>query len=371
MHINGSKASPHSFDDLRTGLRTGDVIQFAIRREGGDQDLHITAASRPAFVFTPNPPELEFRIDSLRMAILRHADSLRQRSQSRPQRIAVGRYRSRIDSFVTVLEIETNDRHYVRQEHGGSVSVVRTASGRQATITSWSFQFEAPGSPQAFETLVVRTPRTDSLKALILQLRSQIERVTRTELRIAQDVSSLIRPIQTVGDGGNTNPAHESATDRLVELQLLQGVLASRLDERETELRSATRAELDAARANARVPAAPQVHVRVDTPGSVAHVRPITPYLVGRSYLAGARVTDMNEGLSEYFGVSEGVLVTEVVDGTPAAENGFEAGDVIVAVDDEAVRDVSQLRSRLASQWAGVALTVLRQGEQVVVELSR
>jgi S1-C subfamily serine protease len=40
----------------------------------------------------------------------------------------------------------------------------------------------------------------------------------------------------------------------------------------------------------------------------------------------------LSDQLAAYFGVKEGVLVSEVASGTPAATAGIQAGDVITAV---------------------------------------
>ena len=46
----------------------------------------------------------------------------------------------------------------------------------------------------------------------------------------------------------------------------------------------------------------------------------------------GVSVGPLSDQLATYFGVKEGVLVSEVSSGTPAATAGIRAGDVITAV---------------------------------------
>lgn len=57
-------------------------------------------------------------------------------------------------------------------------------------------------------------------------------------------------------------------------------------------------------------------------------------------------LVEMNPGLGRYFGVDDGVLVTNVAAESPL---GLEPGDVIVAIDGRAVRDPAHARAILAS----------------------
>ena len=57
----------------------------------------------------------------------------------------------------------------------------------------------------------------------------------------------------------------------------------------------------------------------------------------------GVGVQGLTPQLAEYFGAKDGVLVTTVRDGSPAAAAGLKAGDVITGVDGRDVRSPSQL----------------------------
>lgn len=104
--------------------------------------------------------------------------------------------------------------------------------------------------------------------------------------------------------------------------------------------------------------------------GTEAPPRPPSPHLLGRSYLAGARVTALNPGLSEYFGVERGVLVTAILDGSPAREAGLRPGDVVVSAGGETTSTVEEFRRSLvrARSWP-VTLQVVRKGERTRLEL--
>jgi hypothetical protein len=58
----------------------------------------------------------------------------------------------------------------------------------------------------------------------------------------------------------------------------------------------------------------------------------------------GVRTMGLNEQLAEYFDVTQGVLVTEVVEDSPAEAAGIQAGDVILSADGRAVEKHRELR---------------------------
>jgi serine protease Do len=74
----------------------------------------------------------------------------------------------------------------------------------------------------------------------------------------------------------------------------------------------------------------------------------------------------MNPGLGRYFGVSEGVLVADVAEGSRL---NLRAGDVIVAVGGRDVRDAAHARSILASYRADeeLEITIVRDRQRLTV----
>jgi serine protease Do len=87
----------------------------------------------------------------------------------------------------------------------------------------------------------------------------------------------------------------------------------------------------------------------------------------------GVKLDALNDQLGDYFGVKDGagVLVTEVVEDSPAAGAGLQAGDVIVKVGDEDVASPDALHEALAGTKAGDerAVQVLRKGSRRTVNL--
>jgi S1-C subfamily serine protease len=97
-----------------------------------------------------------------------------------------------------------------------------------------------------------------------------------------------------------------------------------------------------------------------------------TTATLGMRAVAGAELAPLNPGLSEYFGATDGVLVLNAREGTPAARAGLRAGDVIVRVGDTAVRSIAELRRTIGRAPDGaITLGVLRRGQNVTVTLNR
>ena len=75
-----------------------------------------------------------------------------------------------------------------------------------------------------------------------------------------------------------------------------------------------------------------------------------TPAMImgyGFNGVAGAQLAALTDGLARTVGVRSGVLVTYAAVGSPAHSSGLRDGDVIVRVDGEPVRTVSDLRERV------------------------
>lgn len=85
------------------------------------------------------------------------------------------------------------------------------------------------------------------------------------------------------------------------------------------------------------------------------------------------------EGMPDLFdlgelpdGIEGAVIISEVLEGTPAADAGLQENDLILAVDDESVNDVDIFINALKSHKPGdeVILTVFRGGEELKVTVT-
>jgi len=89
---------------------------------------------------------------------------------------------------------------------------------------------------------------------------------------------------------------------------------------------------------------------------------------VTRGWL-GVYIQDITPAMEEKFGVKsgEGVLVSDLIAGSPAAEAGIEAGNVITKVDDEPVGSTDELIHTISLKPVGtlVTLEIIRNKEVI------
>ena len=81
----------------------------------------------------------------------------------------------------------------------------------------------------------------------------------------------------------------------------------------------------------------------------------------------GVTLQELTGQLSQYFGVSDGVLVTSVDEGSAASAAGLKAGDVITKVNGEASTSITELRRRLSASTGDVTLTFTRDKREQTV----
>ena len=89
----------------------------------------------------------------------------------------------------------------------------------------------------------------------------------------------------------------------------------------------------------------------------------------------GVYLADMTPEVAEGFGLAanqKGVLISRVMDGSPAAGAGLQRNDVIVEFDGQPVTDMVKLRLRVADTSPGkpVNMVVLRDGKRVPVTVT-
>ncbi|HYV73493.1 MAG TPA: PDZ domain-containing protein [Candidatus Binatia bacterium] len=105
------------------------------------------------------------------------------------------------------------------------------------------------------------------------------------------------------------------------------------------------------------VPAVPEVDVHIMTPMAVR---------------SGIIVEPLSSQLGEYFGVppNRGVLVRTVEKGSPGANAGLKAGDVIVRVNNEQIHDMADWKRALKAQSGKVAVVVIRDKKEQSLQMS-
>ena len=87
---------------------------------------------------------------------------------------------------------------------------------------------------------------------------------------------------------------------------------------------------------------------------------------VARGWL-GVSIQEIDSGLAEKLGLDKpmGALINGVLDDTPAEEFGLQKGDVIIAINDEAIKNVNHLRATVAmyKPTTPVSISILRDGQ--------
>ena len=86
----------------------------------------------------------------------------------------------------------------------------------------------------------------------------------------------------------------------------------------------------------------------------------------------GVSIVPLSDQLATYFGVKEGVLVSEVSSGTPAATAGMQAGDVITAVNGRSVMSSADLvrDMRAAEPGSTIEVRVTRNHKEMTVKVA-
>lgn len=87
----------------------------------------------------------------------------------------------------------------------------------------------------------------------------------------------------------------------------------------------------------------------------------------------GVAIQEVTASLAQGFGLEEakGVLISEVMSGSPAEKAGFNRGDVIVAFGNEAITDTKQLRNVVADTAVGeqIPVRIIRNKKELTLEV--
>ncbi len=210
----------------------------------------------------------------------------------------------------------------VRPESNADILTLSGQRGNRYSVV-WNTDAVLP-----FEYLMLQSPQADSVKAAIIRLRGAL--------------TSDAQLLRSRSDNERVREDLERLSVRLAEIGS---------NEREARIRVAgIGAEI------------------------AARIRPITARVAGQSFVGGAQFNDLNPQLGTYFGTDQGVLVIQVLSGTPCDEAGLLPGDVVTHVGDTEIDNVEGFRTALNRVFARrrqAELTLMRRGERVGATLSR
>ena len=389
VEIDGEPVSFDEFAALSQRLRPGVVVELALRRRGRSRDVSVEAGSRPGYRIIPG--DVVLRMDSVAGLFTAQLDSLKLSwgpggavsllsVDSSGNVITTLRGGAGLRGAVSGVEIEPGRVEFlVREGRGGVLGLAEVAP--PADFFKYQFVFPDPDEAFPFELYLVQSQETDSLRLAVRQLRaglakSQAEHAARYRM-LAERMRGRTELIEEDEELQRIAEVREHLMQELHERQ--EALSRVSREEMQRQWQHADRAYTEAARERDR-----DAEYRARTIDEEnwrrfedlqemeqwqRQRRPLSEYYVGRTFIAGAEVTPLNPGLSEYFGVEEGVLITEVARGTPAEEAGLASGDVIVSVGDLRVRSLEELRSAMGAWDRPMVLTVIRKQREVEISI--
>ena len=320
--IDGDLITIERWQRFTQNLRPGVNLRLVLDRAGRSREVRLTTAPRPGL--SPVPTRLTTHLDSVRRSFRTQLESSRSLWASR--------------DYVTLLiagdSVAEASRRILDQTRQNAVSyVVRpesnadilTPSGQRGNRYSvvWNTDAALP-----FEYLMLQSPQADSVKAAIIRLRGALD--------------SDVQLLRSRSDNERVREDLERLAVRLAEIGS---------NEREARIQVAG--------------------IGAET---AARIRPITARVVGQSFVGGAQFNDLNPQLGTYFGTDHGVLVIQVLSGTPCDEAGLLPGDVVTHVGGVEIDSVEGFRAvlnQVFSRGRQADLTLMRRGERVAATLSR
>lgn len=394
-HIDGQPISQKVFTAMGRTLEPGDLVRLTIHRDGRDREVLLEAGRRPPQVpgrRLPDPANLSVRLDSMRGAIIQNLDSMRIHVDSLRVRITPAGADSLEAVALTFLAPRADStrprpRGYTYRLLEPGVDTLASPDTLASAPPAWSPRPElfVPFQLDRAESRALRETQEE-----LRELRKEITGVRRRELARIREIQGGLRgavgaveeAVKKDEEIRRLRSLEDTLLGRQRELTERLNVLSRELAKSrwvETEERSRRSREAAAARAGrAEAQARLEEAVRAARQRSEAaagsryeYRRPTSIQVIGQSFVAGAQLAALNPSLGEYFGTEEGVLVMEVVEGTPAQEWGLQAGDVIVRAGDQEVSSLDDLRFSLGYLEGTLRVRVIRKGKPLQLVFSR
>jgi S1-C subfamily serine protease len=346
--IDGELLTIEGWQRFAQSLRPGVELRLVVDREGGSRDLRLTTAPRPNL--PPAPTGLTTHLDSVRTSFRTQLEFGKGVWASRDYVTLLMTGDTGRDASARILDRVRQNAVGYRSRPEPMVDVV-APSGQGANRYSvvWNTDGALP-----FEYLMLQSPEADSVKSAMVHLRGELNTVVEATRFREQEIREIVElSTRRMGDGDAQLLRLRSDNERVQEdLERL----AVRLAEIGT-------LERDSRMGSGR-----------NTPDLTVSPRPVTASVAGRSFVGGAQFNDLNPQLGTYFGTDRGVLVIQVLSGTPCDEAGLVPGDVVTHVGDTEIESVEGFRAELNRVFAGgrrAELSLLRKGERIAATLSR
>ncbi len=346
--IDGELLTIDRWQNFTQNLRRGVDLRLTLDRAGRSREVRLTTATRPSLA--PVPIGLTAHLDSVRTSFKAQLESGKSVWGSRD-------YVSLLIAGTSVEELSTRILDQVRQNASSygfrlptTIDIIAPPGppGNGYSVV-WDTDSALP-----FDYLMLQSPEADSVKTAMIYMRGELSQVTEATRAREQEIRELVEvTARQLGDNDAELLRLRSDNERVHrDLERLAVRLAEiGSNERETR-RQATEFGAELA----------------------MRIRPVTAHVVGRNFVGGAQFNDLNPQLGTYFGTDRGVLVIQVLSGTPCDVAGLVPGDVVTHVGGTEIDSVESFRAVLNEVFAGrrrAELMLLRRGERVTATLSR
>lgn len=326
--VDGSRLSEGTADRAFRRLSPGDTVSVLVGRPGGRVRVRAVPGTRP---------------DSLAI-VQYHRDGAYVEDRAR-YLLAIPR-RSVLDSLVAGAVRDPNLRVHTK------VSVVPADRVKKIPLRAGPGGLASP-SPPAEEIAEVRA-----------RARELRRRAVEHAREIREEVRAASRAEQTEARRAAAEEWRRWVAEELQpRLQVIYDSVLAEARHRMDSLQSLYPAAAAAARAAAR--AADSLSAPSPPPRAARPELPDEPGEWGMpaNRIAGAEVQPLNPQLADFFaGVERGVVVLEVLPGTPADRLGLRPGDVIVEAGGHEVTAVEGLRHALMEHGAATEIRWVRRG---------
>lgn len=256
--------------------------------------------------------------------------------------------------------VAVNGRDIVTEEAGRLFSTMRVGVPINFTVQRAGGEVSVTVTPAteraAFDNCPILTMRGEGWDSLQVKMRELYESQMQLWIALRQAQRELQRTELEARRRESEEQRERLVRERRAQIDSIRRALA------EVHVRITVQADSLVQRRLYVVPRGePEVEVIVTPPEA-------RTLMIYSDAVAGARFKELSPGseLLEYFpGVEQGLLITKVVENTPAHMAGLREGDVVLEVNGEAVWTVAELR-RLWPHTGEVELTYVRRGEKQV-----
>jgi hypothetical protein len=359
---------------LSRSVEVGDLVRLTVLRGGQSREILVEAApQRPEqWVLRRDAGQVVIRLDSMKGAILQNLDSLR---------VSIAGLKVDSSGDLAIHLIGPQGEPTEKDEWLSLTYRIQGPAGDSLRFTTQELFVVEPDLAVPFTAKLASTEETQELRDRLKRVRGELTEIRRQELARERELRASVR-----------GPAEEVIRQdaqirelRQKEQQLIEEV--NRLNAQlEAESQAVIRRHFAEVQSRQELAMAQAIRGREETAmrsdverEEVLRAReralqreyelrrPLQYIIAGQSFVAGAKLQSLNPDLAGYFQVDEGVLVTEVLEGTPAARAGIMAGDVIVGVGGERVASLEDFRFGVGYFERPIRLRVIRKGNPVEI----